>query len=175
MFKIMQRSRDSWLDFAGGSRLEAAKCWTRAKHARSWSVMLVGALQDKKYRLAVQLPRSWNSQLSQAASLSRQPALFCKTWLFAFHSHSSINTPYTHEMSRASRENIERETLEKNKIDSSQSLHRGSSNSSTHTLFVVTSLRGSLPKPFLTIPTSVRRPFGAWEAIRKGPISYWVD
>ena len=81
--------------------------------------MLAGALQDKNYRLAVQVPHGWNLQLSQAASPSRQPALFWKTWLFKFHSHPSINTPYTHEMLRASRENIERETLEKNKIDSS--------------------------------------------------------
>ena len=41
-------------------------------------------------------------------------------------------------------------------------------------LSIVTSLRGSLPKPFLTIPTSVRRPFGTWEAVRKWPISYWL-
>ena len=78
MFKIVQRSRDSRLDLSSGSRLQAAKCWTRAKHARSWSVMPVGALQDKKYKLVVQLPHGWNSRLSQAASPSRQPALFWK-------------------------------------------------------------------------------------------------
>ena len=55
-----------------------------------------------------------------------------------------------------------------------QSLHRNSSNSSTLTLSIMTSLRGSFPKSFLTIPTSVRRPFGASEAVRKGPISYWL-
>ena len=33
-------------------------------------------------------------------------------------------------------------------------------------------MRGSLPKPFLTIPTFVKRTFGAWEAVRKGLISY---
>ena len=53
-----------------------------------------------------------------------------------------------------------------------QSIHSESSNSSTLTLSILTSLRGSLPKPFLTIPTSMRRPFGIWEAVRKGPISY---
>ena len=68
MLKIVQRSKDSWLNLAGGSRLQAAKCWTLVKHARSWSVMPAGALQDKKYRLAIQLPHGWNSQLSQAAS-----------------------------------------------------------------------------------------------------------
>ena len=59
------------------------------------------------------------SQLELATQSSREPALFWKTWLFTFHSHPSINTPFTHERKRASRENFERETLEKNKIDSS--------------------------------------------------------
>ena len=78
MFKIVQRSKDSRLDLASGSRLQAAKWWTRAKCTRSWSFMPARALQDKKYRLAIQLPRGWNSRLSQAASPSRQPALFWK-------------------------------------------------------------------------------------------------
>ena len=60
------------------------------------------------------------------------------------------------------------------KLTHPQSLHKDSSNSSILTLSIVTSLRGSLPKLFFTIPTSVRGPFGAWEAIRKGPISYWL-
>ena len=55
-----------------------------------------------------------------------------------------------------------------------QSSHRNSSNSSTFIISIVTSLRGSLPKHFLTIPTSVRRPFGAQEAVKKGPILYWL-
>ena len=62
----------------------------------------------------------------------------------------------------------------KTRLTHPQSLHRDSSNSSTLTLSIVISLRGSLPKPFLTIPTSMRRPFGAWEAVRKRPISYWL-
>ena len=61
----------------------------------------------------------------------------------------------------------------KTRLTHPQSTHRDFSNSSTLTLSIVTSLRGSLPKPFLTIPTSVRRSFSAWEAVRKGPISYW--
>ena len=61
----------------------------------------------------------------------------------------------------------------KTRLTHPQSSHRDSSNSSILTLSIVTSLRGSLPKPFLTIPTFVRRPFGAWEVVRKGPISYW--
>ena len=43
---------------------------------------------------------------------------FCFEKLDSSHSILTL-TLYTHEMSRASRENIKRETLEKNKIDSS--------------------------------------------------------
>ena len=62
----------------------------------------------------------------------------------------------------------------KTRLTHQQSSHTDSSNSSTLILSIVTSLRGSLPKLFLIIPTFVRRPFGAWEAVRKGPISYWL-
>ena len=62
----------------------------------------------------------------------------------------------------------------KTRLTYPQFSHRDSSNSSTLFLSIVTSLRDSLPKPLLIIPTSVRMPFGAWEAVRKGPISYWL-
>ena len=75
---------------------------------------------------------------------------------------------------RVSKENIERETLEKNKIDSSTIFTLRLFKFLYSHLSIVTSLRGSLSKPFLTIPTSVRRQFGAWEVVRKGPISYWL-
>ena len=117
--RVCKKNRDSQLDLAGDSRLQAARRCTRVRHARSWSVILAGALQDKIGQLAVRLSRGWISRLNQAASPSREPALFWKTWPFTFHSHPSINTPYTHERKRAARENFEREVLEKNKIDSS--------------------------------------------------------
>ena len=112
ILKSVQENRVLRLDLAGDSRLQAARSSTRAKHARSWSVMLARALQDKIGQLAILLSRGWISQLSQVARPSREPALFWKTWRFTFHSHPSINTPYTHERMRASRENFERETLE---------------------------------------------------------------
>ena len=62
----------------------------------------------------------------------------------------------------------------KTRLTHQQSSHTDSSNSSTLILSIVTSLRGSLPKLFLIIPTFVRRPFGAQEVVRKGPISYWL-
>ena len=112
MLKNVQENRVSRLDLAGDLRLQAARSSTRAKHARSWSVMLTGALQDKIGQLTVLLSRGWISRLSQVARPSRELALFWKTWRFTFHSHPSINTPYTHERMRAFRENFERETLE---------------------------------------------------------------
>ena len=117
--RMCKKNRDSRMDIAGDSRLQAARSCTRAKHARSWSVMPAGTLQDKIGQLAIQLPRGWNSRLELATQSSREPALFWKTWLFTFHSYPSINTPFTHERKRASKENFERETLKKNKVDSS--------------------------------------------------------
>ena len=51
---------------------------------------------------------------------------------------------------------------------------RDSSNSSTLFLSIVKSLRGLLPKPYLTISISVRELFGVREAVRKEPISHWL-
>ena len=112
MLKSVQENRVSRLNLAGDSRLQAARCSTRAKYARRWIVMLAGALQDKIGQLAIRLSRDWISRLSQVARPSREPALFWKTWRFTFLSHPSIYTPYTHKRKRAFRENFERETLE---------------------------------------------------------------
>ena len=66
--ECVRKNRDSQLDLVGDSRLQAARSCSRARHARSWSVTPAGALQDKIGQLAVQLPRGWNSRLSQAMS-----------------------------------------------------------------------------------------------------------
>ena len=89
--------------------LEDAHEWSMQ---RSWTVMPAIALQDKNSRLAIQLAHRLDSWLSQVARPSRKSTLLWKNWLFAFLSHSSINTPYTHEILRVSRENFEEETLE---------------------------------------------------------------
>ena len=91
--RVYKKNRDSRLNLAGDSRLQANRNCSRVRHARSWSVTPVGALQEKIGQLAVQLPRGWNSRLSQAARPSCKPTLFWKTWLFTFHSHPSIYTP----------------------------------------------------------------------------------
>ena len=118
LLKSVQENRDSRLDLTGDSRLQAARCSTRAKHARRWTVMLAGALQDKIGQLAIRLSRDLVSRLSQVTRPSREPPLFCKSWRFTFSSHPSINTLFTHKWKKASRENFEREILKKNKIDS---------------------------------------------------------
>ena len=100
LLKSVQENRDS--------RLQVARRSTRAKHAKRWTVMLARALQDKTGQLAIQLSRNWISRLSQVVRPSREP----------FSSHLSINTPYTHKWKRSSRENFERESPKKNKIDS---------------------------------------------------------
>ena len=65
---------------------------------KSWTVKPIGALQDKKSSLAIQLTHSSDSWLSQVVRPSRQSTLFGKNWLFIFQTHTSINTPHTHEM-----------------------------------------------------------------------------
>ena len=89
---------------------------TRAKHAKSWSVAPAVALQDKSPRLARPFSRNLNSQLNPVTRSSRQNTLFRKIWLFAFLLTLLYIYPYTHDLERASRENFERETLEKTRL-----------------------------------------------------------
>ena len=76
------------------------------------------ALQDKTSSLTRQLAHDSNSRLVPVVSSSHQNILFGCNWLFTFHTHPTINILIPTKC-RASRENFERETLEKNKIDSS--------------------------------------------------------
>ena len=144
---ISARPRD-WI-----SRL--VHSWQVAKEAhvwsmqRNWSVTPTVALQDKSPRLARQLARDLNSRLSPVVRLSRQTTLFGKNWHFAFQKHTSINTPYTHILWRASRENFERKNpREKKRLTYPQFLSFDSPNSSTLTISIVTSLRCTLVKTF---------------------------
>ena len=94
------------------------ECCTRAKYIRSWRV----TLQDKSPRLARLFARGLNSQLIPIARSSRQNTLFGKNWLFTFLLTLLYIYPYTHDFERASRENFERETLEKTRSTHPQSL-----------------------------------------------------
>ena len=148
MLKSVQENRDSRLDLAGDLRLQAARRCTRAKHARSWSVMLVGALQDKIRQLAVLLSRGWNSRLSQAASPSRKPPLFWKNLTF----HILFSPQYKYPLYPRKKKSFQREFWERNpRVKQNWFIHnlyiRDSSNSSTLFLSIVKPLRGILPKP----------------------------
>ena len=123
---------------------QAARRCTRVKRAEK----LNRHASCSTTRQKVQIGHSVSSWPGLATQSSHQSTLLWKNWLFAFLSHSSINTPYTHEILRASRKNFEKETLEKTKLTHPQSLHSDSSNSSTLTLSIVTSLRGTLAKTF---------------------------
>ena len=133
------------------------------------------ALQDKSRRLARPLARGLNLRLSPVARSSHQTTLFWEklTLHIPFSPHyiqTLIPTKCKELPERILREKPQRKT----RLIHPQSSHRDSSNSSTLFLSIVKSLRGKLPKPFLTIPIFVRRPFGVWEAVKKGPISYWL-
>ena len=95
---------------------------TCAKNARSWSVALAVALQEKSPRLARLFVHGLNSQLNPVARSSRQNTLFGKIWLFTFLLTLLYIYPYIHDLERASRENFERETLEKTRLTHPQFL-----------------------------------------------------
>ena len=140
-----------WLTTASCQKLLTCQACQKLKRHASWST----TGQNRTTGCSVTL------RLELVTQSSREPALFWKTWLFTFHSHPSINTPFTYERKRASRENFERETLEKNKINSSpifiKRLFKFLNSFPIH----CKSLRGLLPKHFLTISISVRKLFGA--------------
>ena len=122
LLKCVQRSRDSRLDFAGGSRLQAANlkhtCQTCQKLKRRASC----SLQDKISRLARPFGRGLNSRLNLVARSSRQNTMFGKIWRFTFPLTLLYIYPYTRDSVRVSRDNFERKTLEKTRLTHPQFL-----------------------------------------------------
>ena len=174
MLKIVQRNTDSRLDLAGGSRLASHQklhmcqtCQKMKRHA-SWSTT------GQK----VQTGHSVTSRLELATQSSRESKPPANYVLKSLTLHIPFSPQYKYPLYPRNMESFQREYWERNPREKQDwliyNLHIDFSNSSTLTLSIVISLKGSLPKPFLTIPTFVRRPFDAWEAIRKGPISYWL-
>ena len=148
---------------------------TRVKHAKSWSVAPAIALQDKSPRLTRPFACDLNSRLNPVARSSRQNTLFGKIWLFTFLRTLLYIYPYTHDLERASRENFERETLEKTRLTHLQSLPKR--------LF---KFLYSLPLHFQILETLITKTFFLpypflwegclvfWEAVRKESISHWL-
>ena len=158
----MQRSRDSRLDLVGGSRLQA----TRMLHTCQ-------ACQKLKSR-ANCCTTGQKSQAGQAVcsrlELATQPNREVKSlehliWeKLTFHipSHPTIYIPlYPWFCESFQREFWERNPREKQDWLIHNLYLRDSSNSFTLFLFIVKSLRGLLPKPFLTISISMKGLFGA--------------
>ena len=122
LLKCLQRSRDSRLDFVGGLRLQAAKLKHTCQACQKLKRRASCSLQDKSPRLAKSFACSLNSWLNPVARSSHQNTLFGKIWLFTFLLTLLYIYPYTHNSKRASRENFERETLEKTRLTHPQSL-----------------------------------------------------
>ena len=79
------------------------------------------SLQDKSYRLAMPFARGLNSRLNPVTRSRRQNTLFDKIWHVTFLLTLLYIYPYTHDLERASRENFEKETLEKTRLIHPQS------------------------------------------------------
>ena len=113
---------DLRLDLAGSSWLQAARmmhtCQAYQKLKRSANC----SLQDKSSRLARLFARGLNLRLNPVARSSRQNTLFGKICLLTFLFTLLYIYPYTHDLDRASRENFERETLAKTRLNHPQSL-----------------------------------------------------
>ena len=112
MLQVVQSSRDLQLGLTGGKLPDDAHEWSMQ---RRWIVTPAGALQDKKSSLAILFARGLNSRFSQVVRPSYQLALFWKTWRISFL--LQYKYPSYPRKIGASREKIERETLEKSKID----------------------------------------------------------
>ena len=118
----MQRSKDSRLDFAGGSQLQAARLKHTCQACQKLKRRASCSQQEKSPRLARPFARGLNLRLNKVARSSRQNTLFGKIWLFTFLLTLLYIYLYTHDSKRASRENFERETLEKIRLTHPQSL-----------------------------------------------------
>ena len=78
LLKCVQKSRDSQLDFAGDSRLQAAKLKHTCQACQKLKRRASCSLQNKSSRLARPFARNLNSQLNPVARSSRQNTLFGK-------------------------------------------------------------------------------------------------
>ena len=89
---------------------QAARRCTQVKHTEKLNRHASYSSTGQK----VQTGHLVSSRLGLATQSSHQSTLLWKNWLFAFLSHSNINTPYSHEILRAfKREFWERNPREK--------------------------------------------------------------
>ena len=105
-----------WL--AAASRQIEAHVPSMSKAEALWQLFTIG----QKFQLASPFARGLNSRLNLVARSSCQNTLFGKIWHFTFLLTILYIYPYTHDSVRASKENFERETLEKTRLTCPQSL-----------------------------------------------------
>ena len=157
----MQRIKDSRLDLAGGSRLQAARLMHTCQACQKLKRHASYSLQDKSPRLAKPFARGLNSRLNPVMRSSRQNNLFGKIWLFTFLLILLYIYPYTYDLERGSRENFERETLEKTRLTHPQSLPKRLFKFLYYLPLHCQILERLITKTFLTIFISVRGLFCA--------------
>ena len=158
MLKNVQGCRDSRLGLAAGLRLVSRQSWHTCEACRGAEESCL--LLHYRTKFLGWPGRQLATQSSREAKLPNHPIFEKLTLRIPFSPHyiqTLIPTKCKELPQRILREKLQRKT----KLTHPQSSHRDSSNSSTLTLSIITSLRGTLPKHFLTIPISMRRSFGA--------------
>ena len=158
MLKTVQRCWDSRLT----RNWQAAKAGTRVKYARELKshASCCTTRQKSQAGQAVSLQLDLATQPSREAKSLDHPVwkkLTLRIPFSPYYIQTLIPTKCREILERILREKPQRKT----RLIHPQSSHRDSSNSSTLFLSVDKSLRGTLPKHFLTIPISVRMLFGA--------------
>ena len=123
LLKCVQRSRDSQLDFAGGSRLQAARLKHTCQACQKLKCCASCSLQDKVPGWPGRLLAAWTRDSTQSEVKPLEHPVW-QNMTFHIPSHPTIYIyiyPYTHDSKRDSRENFERETLEKIRLTHPQS------------------------------------------------------
>ena len=171
MLKIVQGCKDSRLDLWVTRDWQDAKFGTCVKHVRKLKSHASCCTTGQKS----QVGQAVNSRLELMTQPSREvkspdhPVQEKLTFHIPFSPYY-IQTLIPTKCRELPERFLRKKPQRKIRLIHPQSSNRDSLNSSTLFLSIVKSLRGTLPKPFLTIPISVRRPFGVWEAVKKGPI-----
>ena len=106
LLKCVQRSRDSQLDFMGGSRLQVTRLKHTCQACQKLKRCASCSLQDKSPRLARLFAHGLNSRLNPVARSSYQNTLFGIIRLFTFLLTLLYIYPYTHDSKRASKDNF---------------------------------------------------------------------
>ena len=124
LLKCVQRSRDSRLDLTGGSRLQAVRmmhtCQACQKLKRRASCCTTGQKSQTSQAICSRLELA--TQPSRDVKSPEHPVW--ETLTFTFLLTLLYIYPYTHDLERVSRENFERETLEKTRLTHPQSLFK---------------------------------------------------